>query len=148
MCAPRFFTLLTVVALCAAIAPLAAADSHRSLPDSQLLSSQLLSKTTVLRVVSQTQTHHRTISLGRNETTLAKLQPASHRRAIAGAAAVQQFPGKMDPRACSDPTGNCEPLSLLSIGRRIARYPEPAALSLFGTSLLGIAGVTRRRFFR
>ena len=143
MSAPRFFALTTVVALCAATAPLAAADSHRSLPD-----SQLLSKTAVLRVLAQAQTHHKITSLGRNETTWAKLQPGPHRRALAAAAMVQQFPGKMDPHACSDPTGNCEPLSLLSIGRRIAKYPEPAALSLFGTSLLGIATVTRRRFLR
>jgi len=143
MFAPRFFVLSTVVALCAAAtAPLAAADSHRS-----LLDSQLLTKMAVLRVVSQSPTSHKTTSLGRNETTWAGL-PASHRRVITGAVAVQQLPGKIDPRACSDPTENCEPLSLLSIGRRIAKYPEPAALSLFGTSLLGIAGVTRRRFFR
>jgi len=144
MSAPRFFALSTVLALCAAAtAPPAVADSHRFFPD-----SQLLTKRAVLRVVSQTETNHKTTSRGRTETAWANLRPASHRRVIAGALAVQQFPGKVDARACSDPAENCEPLSLLSIGRRIAKYPEPAALSLFGTSLLGIAGVTRRRFFR
>jgi hypothetical protein len=141
MSAPRFFALSTVMAMCA-IAPFAAADSHRSLPDSQLLSQKA-----VLRVVSQTQTNRKATSLSRNETTWANLKPG-HRRLMAGAVAVQQLPGKLDPRACNDPSENCEPLSLVSIGRRIAKYPEPAALSLFGTSLLGIAGVTRRRFFR
>ena len=146
MSAARCFALSTVVALCAAAtAPLVAADSDRSLPG-----PQLASKTAFVRLVSQThaQPDPKTAALSRSETRFASLRTGRHPRVTASAVAAQQFTTKLDPRTCSDPTENCNPWSLVSIGRRIAKYPEPAALSLFGTSLLGIAGVTRRRFFR
>jgi hypothetical protein len=141
----RFLTLSAVVALCAAAtAPLAAADSHRSLAGSHLASKRAI---LLLTSSTQAQSDQKAIRLGGKDTTLAGLHLGSHRRVMASAAGIRQL-GNMDPHACGDPGQNCEPLSLMSVARRIAKYPEPAALSLFGTSLLGIAGVTRRRFLR
>lgn len=147
MLARRCFALSTVAALCAAtIAPLALANSNTSLPG-----PRLKSRYTLLRVAAPLERRVEqkgTARHGRVQGTFASLQMGAHQAPLATAVAAPQLTEKLDPHACTDPTASCEPFSLLSLGRRLAKYPEPAALSLFGTSLLGIAGVTRRRFFR
>jgi hypothetical protein len=145
MHAPRCFALSTVVALCVAVnAPLAVANSSQSVPGSPLQSIHPAQSITYKTLPHFNQ---KKVAVTRNQTLIPTLQVVLHRTPMASAIATQQLTGKLDPHACGDPAGNCES-SLLNIGRRIANYPEPVALSLFGTSLLGIAGVARRRFTR